>query len=114
MLRTKAVYSNEESKRERRHRKLAYKAATEGIVLLENNGALPITEEKVALYGAGAEMTTKGGTGSGEVNERYSVNILDGLKNAGFTVTTMDWIHDFARAYEEGLEAYNKTVTDRK
>ena len=56
-------------------KKLAYEAAVEGIVLLENDGCLPVNPKinhgKLALYGAGAKMTIKGGTGSGEVNERH-------------------------------------------
>lgn len=43
-------------------RRLAYKAATEGIVLLENDGCLPLKNKKIALYGAGAKKTIKGGT----------------------------------------------------
>lgn len=41
--------------------------AAEGVVLLENNGVLPLTEDRkrIALYGAGAVLTRKGGTGSG-------------------------------------------------
>lgn len=41
---------------------MAYRAALEGIVLLENDGVLPLSVGKVALYGAGADMTIKGGT----------------------------------------------------
>lgn len=46
-------------------KKLAYEAAVEGIVLLENDGCLPVNPKinhgKLALYGAGAKMTIKGG-----------------------------------------------------
>jgi len=37
-------------------------------------------------------MTVKGGLGSGSVEERYSVNIEDGLKNAGYEITTRKWL----------------------
>ena len=70
------------------HRQIAYQAALEGVVLLENNGALPITPGKIAMYGAGVAHTIKGGTGSGEVNERYSVSILEGMEAAGYELTT--------------------------
>ena len=67
--------SPEESVRERAHRAIAREAAAEGIVLLENNGVLPMQPQKIALYGAGSRMTVKGGSGSGDVHERYSVTI---------------------------------------
>ena len=86
---TIAPRDGSESQRERDHRRLAYEAALEGIVLLENHGALPLETNKVALYGSGATGTIKGGTGSGEVHERHSVNILEGLEQAGFEVTTI-------------------------
>ena len=83
-------------------KKLAYKAAVEGIVLLENDGSLPLKAGKIALYGAGAKKTIKGGTGSGEVNERHAVSVFEGLEQSGFTVTTMRWIEDYDQAFEEG------------
>ncbi|MBN1315880.1 MAG: glycoside hydrolase family 3 C-terminal domain-containing protein, partial [Anaerolineales bacterium] len=106
MLRTKAVTTDAETRRERDNRQIAYRAALEGIVLLENDNALPVKPGKIALYGAGAQMTTKGGTGSGEVNERHSVNILEGLETVGYTITTKKWIDEYARQFQEGIEAY--------
>ena len=44
----------------------------------------------VALFGVGAYATVKGGTGSGNVNNRYTINVRTGLENAGFNVTTSD------------------------
>ena len=75
--------SPEVTQRETDHRKLAREAAAEGFVLLENKDHfLPLAKgSKVGLYGAGAIRTIKGGTGSGDVNERDSVNIFQGMKN---------------------------------
>ena len=87
-------------------KKLAYKAAVEGIVLLENDGSLPLKAGKIALYGAGAKKTIKGGTGSGEVNERHAVSVFEGLEQSGFTVTTMRWIEDYDQTFEEGEQEY--------
>ena len=72
------------------------------MVLLKNEGQLlPLKEgTKVALYGVGASRTIKGGTGSGDVNERETVTIFQGLKNAGFEITTEDWIEDYDRQIE--------------
>ena len=57
------------------NRRLARQVAAEGIVLLKNDGVLPLKEKKIALFGAGARHTVKGGSGSGDMRERYSVNI---------------------------------------
>jgi len=110
-LRTKAVKDQSESQREKEHQELAYRAALEGIVLLENDGALPVKPGKIALYGAGAEKTIKGGTGSGEVNERHSVSILEGMEKAGFNITTKKWIKDYARLFAESEAAYKAEIT---
>ena len=98
---TDAVTPLEEAGKE-----IAYQAAVEGIVLLENDGCLPLKPGKIALYGAGAKMTIKGGTGSGEVNERHAVSILEGMEDAGFKITTMNWIDDYDQSFQEGERAY--------
>ena len=56
------------TERERKMRAVARKAAAEGMVLLENNGVLPLKAGmKIALYGQGARHTIKGGTGSDQL-----------------------------------------------
>ena len=96
------------SPREKKHRQLAREAACEGIVLLENNGSLPLDPGNIALYGSGAVSTVKGGTGSGEVNERYSVNIADGLRNAGFTVTSQAWLSEYESELTRALAEHDR------
>jgi beta-glucosidase len=67
------------------HKTIARNAAIEGIVLLKNNNALPLTNNtKIALFGVTSVETISGGTGSGDVNSAYMISIADGLKNAGF------------------------------
>ena len=107
-LLTKASYSGEVSPREAENLKIAYQAACEAMVLLKNDGTLPLKTRKVALYGPGASMTIKGGTGSGEVNERHSVTILEGMQDRGFEITTLDWIRDFEKTYAQAHEDYKK------
>lgn len=83
------------------HRLLARRAAAEGMVLLKNeNQILPLKAgTKIALFGAGAGKTIKGGTGSGDVNERESVSIYEGLKNAGYQITNPEWVQAYEKLY---------------
>ena len=69
---------------------LSRSAAAQGMVLLENRDqALPMPKTgTVALFGVGAYKTVKGGTGSGAVNNRYTISVRQGLENAGYDVTT--------------------------
>ncbi|MBP5305461.1 MAG: glycoside hydrolase family 3 C-terminal domain-containing protein, partial [Lachnospiraceae bacterium] len=95
MAKIYASTSDKLSERELKHAELTRWAATQGMVLLENDGTLPINVKdtpKVALYGAGARNTEKGGTGSGDVNQRFVVNIEEGFKKAGFEVSNQDWL----------------------
>ena len=102
-LLTKASWSDEVTQREKDNLQVAYRAASESIVMLKNDGALPFAGKKVALYGPGVSMTIKGGTGSGEVNERHSVTVLEGMEDCGFQVTTKDWISRFEVHYQQKL-----------
>ena len=89
------------------NRALAKRIATESIVLLENNGVLPIEKEsKIALYGVGATNTIKGGSGSGEVNERYSVSILDGLRYQGYTICNASELEEYRKKAIEAKQKY--------
>ena len=99
---------------EQSHRELAREAAGEGIVLLKNDGLLPLKKNsKIALFGSGASRTIKGGTGSGDVNERYSVTLQEGLKDAGFILTTEDWIKDFEDQYMQAKYAWRDEIMDK-
>jgi beta-glucosidase len=63
------------------HAKLVREATSEGLILLENNGVLPLKDvKKVALYGTGSYDFIAGGTGSGNVNKAYVRNIAEGFK----------------------------------
>ena len=100
---------------ETEHRALARKAAAEGMALLKNEDhVLPLKEgSTVALYGAGAGKTIKGGTGSGDVNERESVSVLQGMKNAGFQITTEDWIKSYDKIYTDARQAWKEDILSR-
>ena len=105
---TKASPDGAESKRELENRQIAYEAACEGMVLLKNDGALPLKTKKVALYGPGASRTIKGGTGSGEVNERHAVTILEGMQTRGFEIATMHWLNAYDAFYVQAEKDYRR------
>ncbi len=70
--------------------RIARQAGAEGIVMLKNeNNVLPVTNknDNIALFGNGSYVTVTGGAGSGFVmHAGPSVNIIDGLLNAGCSV----------------------------
>lgn len=99
------------SERELKNRAVARKAAAEGIVLLKNDDVLPLEKgSKVALFGSGAGQTIKGGTGSGDVNEREVVSIYQGLVNAGFEVTSSSWVEDFKSIYRQSRVEWRDSI----
>ena len=88
------------------HAQVARQAAGESIVLLRNEGVLPLKgDEKVALYGISALDFVAGGTGSGDVNKAYVVNMEEAMTNAGFQLDKT--LSDYYKAYI----AYDKAQT---
>lgn len=99
------------SEREITNGNRARKIAVQGMVLLENDGTLPLTKGgKIALYGNGARRTIGGGTGSGSVNSREVVNVEKGLEAAGFEVITKDWIDRDCANVEEKRNSYDANL----
>ena len=100
------------SQREKDNAILAREAAAEGFVLLKNEAqTLPLKPgTKIGLYGAGAVRTIKGGTGSGDVNNRYNVNIYDGLKNAGYEITSAEWLEGYDSCYIQAQESWKSEI----
>lgn len=89
ILRTPAFknYAASEAPELKAHAALARRAAADGMVLLENRDkALPFSEgiKQVAVFGNTSYRVVAGGTGSGDVNEAYTVSLEEGLENAGY------------------------------
>ena len=94
------------------HAAITRQSACEGIVLLKNNGVLPLRVEgvlspltsdrsplikTVALFGENSYNFLSGGVGSGCVHTPYVVDMVEGLKNAG--IKSSETLTDIYRKY---------------
>ncbi len=97
-----AASTNQTSEREVRNAQLSKEAAEEGMVLLENeNQALPLSQgSKAALFGTGSYGTIKGGTGSGDVYNRYTISVYDALTST-YNISNMAWWGEYLKTFEE-------------
>lgn len=76
-----AVSRTAEAKSPEEHIDLTRQVAGEGMVLMENNGALPIAQgETVAMFGRAMIDYVRGGGGSGATVVDYTRNILQGMQ----------------------------------
>ncbi len=104
-----ASKSPEISGREKKNMERSRKIAAQGMVLLQNNGVLPLKAGgRIALFGNGGRRTVKGGTGSGDVNSRYTVSVEQGLEDAGFCIVTKAWMDAYDEKVEAARTAYAK------
>ncbi len=105
-----AIYATKDpnmTRRERDHMALARSLAGECVVLMENDGTLPLAGPgPIALYGDGARHTIRGGSGSGDVNTRSDVTIEQGLERAGFQVVTKAWLDRQDALYVQARKDY--------
>ena len=114
------------SERELRNAEISYRSAMAGMVLLENNGALPIQKTgQIALYGIGAVRTVRGGTGSGDPfngglsgggdihvdqSPRYHIHILDAFLAGGYEVVNEEELRGLAERYDRAKERQQDQV----
>lgn len=99
------------SMREQAHRRFAREAAAEGMVLLKNEGLLPLRPDTpIALLGGGAVRTIKGGTGSGDVNNRENISVYQGMKDARALITSVNWLMDYEKIYSDARDAWKETA----
>lgn len=94
------------------HAQTARMAAAEGSVLLKNSGgALPLAQavNKVAVFGNISYDFHSGGAGSGDVNEAYTISLVDGLQTAGYQVNAK-----LASAYKQFMAEEKARQPKRK
>ena len=79
--------------------------------LKNEDHTLPLKKgSALGLYGAGAVKTVKGGTGSGDVNNRRNISIYEGLREGGFVITAPSaaWLDDYDSCYDQARTAGGK------
>ena len=96
---------------------LVQEIAEEGIVLLKNDGTLPLAaDSNLNVFGWASTNPCYGGTGSGALSDAYpTVSLLQGLEDAGFNLNTE--LSDFYTAYradrpEVGMWAQDWTLPE--
>jgi len=97
------------------HATVARQAACDGMVLLKNSGGtLPLRSDihKIAAFGNTSYEIVTGGTGSGDVNEAYSVSLIEGLESAGYTVEQS--LQDLYSGYIEEVRAKQAAENERR
>ncbi len=82
------------------HIALSRRVAAEGMVLLENNGLLPLSEgARVALFGIGSLDYVKGGGGAGMVYSAYVRDIYEGFAEKGDRIKVYEPLRKFYLSY---------------
>ncbi|WP_082115864.1 glycoside hydrolase family 3 C-terminal domain-containing protein [Hymenobacter terrenus] len=85
------------------HQATALKVAEEGIVLLKNDGILPLkkTVKTVAVIGANATRENAGGGGSAQLKGKYEITPLQGLKNELGNTATITYAQGYKIARDQ-------------
>ena len=87
---------------EKEHIQLLRETASECTLFLNKNDEFPIDKPcNVLLIGSGARNAIKGGLGSGDVESRYFTTCEEGLQNAGFTITSKEWLNAYPSLKDE-------------
>lgn len=90
------------------HAAVTRQSAVEGMVLLKNNDhALPIKDlKKVSVFGITSYDFIAGGTGSGDVNKAYTIDLMTGLNSAGLEVNEkIAKVYNSYKEYQNNLSA---------
>ena len=109
-----ALTSPEVTELEKKNQEIVRRLAGECMVLLKNDGALPLSEPgKIAMYGDGVRHTVKGGTGSGDVNTREVITVEQGMLDAGFTITSKVWLDAYDARFEKAKKEYLDDISKK-
>ncbi len=85
------------------HAQVVREVGADGIVLLKNNGILPLTGKKVALFGCTSYDWISGGSGFGGTSVgHYTVSLIEGMRSAGYEV------------YKPLISLYTKHIADEE
>ncbi|MBR5687793.1 MAG: glycoside hydrolase family 3 C-terminal domain-containing protein [Prevotella sp.] len=85
------------------HAQVVREVGADGIVLLKNNGVLPLTGKVVALFGCTSYDWISGGSGFGGTSVgHYTVSLIEGLRSVGYGV------------YKPLIDTYTKHIADEE
>ena len=99
--------TNEELK----HTQVVREVAARGMVLMENDGVLPLKHgTKIALYGSGAKNTEFSGLGAASFTSREEISIMEGLKRSGIVITSTAYLDQYAKLVQEQEDNYYSEI----
>ena len=85
------------------HAQVVREVGADGIVLLKNNGVLPLTGKVVALFGCTSYDWISGGSGFGGTSVgHYTVSLIEGMRSVGYGV------------YKPLIDTYTKHLADEE
>jgi beta-glucosidase len=85
------------------HAQVVREVGADGIVLLRNNGILPLTGKRVALFGCTSYDWISGGSGFGGTSVgHYTVSLIEGMRSAGYEI------------YKPLISLYTKHIADEE
>lgn len=90
------------------HAAVTRQSANEGMVLLKNTAnTLPMKDiKKVSVFGITSYDFIAGGTGSGDVNKAYTIDMMTGLNEAGLQVNEkLANVYKSYKSYQDNLSA---------
>ena len=85
------------------HAQVVREVGADGIVLLKNNGILPLSGKRVALFGCTSYDWISGGSGFGGTSVgHYTVSLIEGMRSAGYDI------------YKPLISIYTKHIADEE
>ena len=96
---------------EKEHLKAIRKYLPECTVLLRSDGSFPLPGPgEIAAFGNGVRHTIKGGTGSGNVNSHFVINVEEGLEKAGFIITSKKWLDSYDEILKKAQKDFKLSI----